>query len=435
MLYLHIFTAGIASMSSPNGQISYRMNPNINANCCPTQLGQSLNNMSVVGNFAVHTARMREEQEKTKPVNTNFAYDNKEIEFIEFCKEAFPDNPSMGEISSIVSPAKLYQFLFYISRREKRSTRFKVEGSLEKFNKEEYMKILNDPSYCAKFPLGHSTMKQYHAAVMRLYQKQLDSGTNNFSKEQLMSNNTKFLMQQVKERKARIEEENCVEKNKHSTNAFELSKQVPRIEEWMFNRSNNHMTNGMSALRNRYFCLKTHNAILRGESLFKSDLSDMCGVTHVEEGSADVEIQIMRIATGKTNNLKTLYGRCMRHNNVNLCPLGAAGFYLMMRFHVLDEKINFSNNEDWFHIKMLVDPKTKNTQEPMDDKHYVKFVKEACDSLEIHSSKFIHFGRSVGAATADLRELEGYDQVSSQSSIKLQSLLLTCYLYYDFRMI
>ena len=84
---------------------------------------------------------------------------------------------------------------------------------------------------------------------------------------------------------------------------------------------------------------------------------------------------------------------------------------------------------------MLVDPKTKDTQKPMDDKHYSKFVKEACDSLEIHSSKFIHFGRSVGAATADLRELEGYDQVSSQSSIKLQSLLLTCYLYYDFRMI
>ena len=110
-------------------------------------------------------------------------------------------------------------------------------------------------------------------------------------------------------------------KNKDSTNAFELSKQVPRIEEWMFNRSKNHMTNGMSALRNRYFCLKTHNAILREESLFKSDLSDMCGVTHVEEGSADVEIQIMRIATGKTNNLKTLYGRCMRHNNVNLCSL------------------------------------------------------------------------------------------------------------------
>ena len=55
-------------------------------------------------------------------------------------------------------------------------------------------------------------MEQYHAVVLWLYQKQLDSGTNNFAKEQLVSNNTKFLVQQVKERKARIEEENCVEK-------------------------------------------------------------------------------------------------------------------------------------------------------------------------------------------------------------------------------
>ena len=89
---------------------------------------------------------------------------------------------------------------------------------------------------------------------------------------------------------------------------------------------------------------------------------------------------------------------------MNLCLSGTADFYLMMHFHFLDEKISFTNNDDWFHIKMLVDPNGKDRQKPMDDKHYAKFVKEACDSLEIHSSKCIHFGRSVGAATADLRE-------------------------------
>ena len=74
--------------------------------------------------------------------------------------------------------------------------------------------------------------------------------------------------------------------------------------------------------------IKTHNAIIRGESLFKSDLSDMCGVEHVTDYCEDVQIQIMQIATGKTNNLKTLYGRCMRHRNKNLCPIGASGIFL-----------------------------------------------------------------------------------------------------------
>ena len=46
---------------------------------------------------------------------------------------------------------------------------------------------------------------------------------------------------------------------------------------------------------------------------------------YVTDDCEDVQIQIMRIATGKTNNLKTLYGRCMRHRNVFLCPLGAGG--------------------------------------------------------------------------------------------------------------
>ena len=119
----------------------------------------------------------------------------------------------------------------------------------------------------------------------------------------------------------------------------------------------------------------------------------------------------MRIATGKTNNLKTLYGRCMRHRNVFLCPLGGAGFYLMHRFHTTKEKIDFTTNTKWFHIKMLVNTQGTNRENPMDDNPYAKFIREACTEIGINPGHYIHFGRSVGAAHADLKELEGYEQV------------------------
>ena len=188
-----------------------------------------------------------------------------------------------------------------------------------------------------------------------------------------------------------------------------------------FHRHSTSPINSMVSLRHRFFMQKSHNAILRGESLFKADLSDMCGVTHQDDEEGldleELEIQIMRIATGKTNNLKILYGRCMRHANVNLCPMGGIGFYLMHRFHTLKEKIDFSENTKWYHIKLLINSLGTNREEPMDDQPYARFIREACEALGIDPGHYIHFGRCVGAATADLKEMEGYDQVNLSITI------------------
>ena len=73
----------------------------------------------------------------------------------------------------------------------------------------------------------------------------------------------------------------------------------------------------------------TTNGILRGESLFKCKLSDLCSLLHKDKNILeDILIHVMRNATGKTNGLKTLYGHCIRHRNVNECAIGALGFYL-----------------------------------------------------------------------------------------------------------
>ena len=122
--------------------------------------------------------------------------------------------------------------------------------------------------------------------------------------------------------------------------------------------------------------LMSHNAILRGESLFLSNLSDLCMVNHKEDISNEVEILILRIATGKTNNLKTLFGRCMRHVKVEMCPIGGLGFYLLMRYHVCNENFDFTKNENWFNIKLLISTKHSNYEKSINDSYYAKFVKK-----------------------------------------------------------
>ena len=192
------------------------------------------NDHSSVGGFQEHMLNMRAEDRRLKPDNTKIAYDPKQEEFIEFCAYQHPSNPSLGLVSSTVTPGKVFEFLYYVSRRGKRKTKKKKDQI--KFDRVEYEIIKRDIDYCSDDPIGESVMKQYHGAIMRLWQIQIDAGGNNYAKEQIMSDPTKFLIKSVRIRKARVEDKNCVEKNTHSTHAFEVAKKVPEIEEWMWNR-------------------------------------------------------------------------------------------------------------------------------------------------------------------------------------------------------
>jgi hypothetical protein len=65
---------------------------------------------------------------------------------------------------------------------------------------------------------------------------------------------------------------------------------------------------------------------------------------------------------GKTNHGQVLYGRAMRHKNVNLCFVGSLAFYLGYRFYLTNEfddstfLVNYwLDNEKWYNIKLLVD--------------------------------------------------------------------------------
>jgi hypothetical protein len=63
----------------------------------------------------------------------------------------------------------------------------------------------------------------------------------------------------------------------------------------------------------------------------------------------DAATLIVQILEGKTNNGKIVWGCTMHQMNVNMCSIGALGFYWMSRFEVSGETFDFTQNKSWFN--------------------------------------------------------------------------------------
>jgi hypothetical protein len=317
-----------------------------------------------------------------------------------------------------VTEKKLFAFLFYQAyRNERKRGRKKTRVQDEDFfdfddyhtimSKVESPETFTDDMVDQDFrPIAHDQVNQYLCSVLDVHKQQVDMDANNLSKHQLRSDRVMRLMNVVKKRKKKIEKENFEEKLESEFSPYMLVKDIPRIELNLFDNNKTSSFYCQGSLRDRFCFLMTFCGILRGESLFKCELSDLCDIV-IEEGVlAKHHILVMRIATGQTNGLKTLYGRVLRHRQVELCPIGALGFYLMSRFHLADEKVDFSSNQSWFNVKLLVECGSKTPEVSVSDQTYAKNMKGICKELGIVSKHYIHFGRAVGAVSAELSELD-----------------------------
>ena len=229
---------------------------------------------------------------------------------------------------------------------------------------------------------------------------------NNLTKDHIRSERVQRLLATVKTRKVTIHRLNFEEKLQSEFLPYLLVDKVPVIEQELFEKHSFSKRMCLDALRNRFCFLMSNGGILRGESLFNCELSDLCDLVKGDEGPHPCHILVMRIAMGKTNGLKTLYGRVMRHANVKLCAIGALGFYHLARFHISGEIFDFSSNEKWFNVKLLVESSSANTKVCVSIQTYAKAMRSICKKLGIVSKHFVHFGRSVGAVKAELEEMD-----------------------------
>ena len=155
----------------------------------------------------------------------------------------------------------------------------------------------------------------------------------------------------------------------------------------------------------------TLHGILRCESVYKADFSDLCGVRfRTKRDPHPLYILMMQFAEGKTNHGVTLYGRCLRHHDVRLCPVGAFAMYLFWRLDLSGEfspPPDFTSNKDWFDVKLLSDGQPKgNNRKSMNNGSYGRAIKKLLGELGISTNHYCHLGRVLGPAIAEFHEID-----------------------------
>lgn len=394
------------------------------------------------GPFASHARAVLCEQDQFEKKNTVLAYNYKVSEFIGFCHSLYPPT-SVADSVTTVNEEKLFGYLFYTSRRSVRnrgrqkacssSTAHHPAGT---FIRDEYNCIM-DASYTTPNDLvGYDVLNQTYSGILKLWKRQCDLGANNATKDQLRSQRVLSLMDLVKKRKKRyvIQRElhylmhayhsngifYCLlnrlarrgfqEKLKSGLSPYLLVEKIPTIEKWLWEHNSESTIFSLSSIRDRFVFLLSTHAILRGESVFLSDLSDYCDLVVDQAGCSECQILVLQVDTGKTNGLKTLYGRVMRHKNVDLCPIGAFAFMLLGRFehtNEVDTTYNFLDNKSWFGVKALIDYRKNDLYVSVKDQSYAKTIKACCKDIQINSQHFVHIGRSIGPIIAEIAEMEG----------------------------
>ena len=84
----------------------------------------------------------------------------------------------------------------------------------------------------------------------------------------------------MKVRKTTIARENFEERLTGEFSPYTSVNEIPRLEQGLFDRSKNSLLRSLPSLRDRYALLQTISGILRGESMIKADLSDLCDLMH-----------------------------------------------------------------------------------------------------------------------------------------------------------
>ena len=349
--------------------------------------------------------------------NTRKAMEPKEKEYIQFCNVVYPQDIHRHTLTF----EKVYRFMWFQSFREKRprggNKKLKQPGGT--FDREVYSDVISSitTGYIPNpiQPIGLPTFDVYKATLRKMYRLQVSRHTINVGWEHIWQMPLDELRKLVKERAPRVKRETYQEKVTGEFAPYAIVERYGDIEQELWADSRKFMCpRSVNAnLRHRYCMLHLTSGILRCKSLCRAELSDFLGL-HAPKKDTDIHqifVMINQIALGKRNKGRVLYGRAIRHKQVELCCIGALSFYLSWRFyHTKDFECftlgDWMNNERWFDIKLLVNLNTPDNKAQMQKDTYGQHIKRVLAKLNINCSKFLHLGRNMGSKILDLLEEE-----------------------------
>jgi len=129
-------------------------------------------------------------------------------------------------------------------------------------------------------PVGYNTVNTYKAALYNVWQMQASGGSNSLSWDLIFMSSSQQLLDLVKARRKPISWKTYAEKLGGNFTPFMTMAQVDNIEKEFWNHAKGTVTQCFPALQNRFTFLLCYSAILRHESLFLGELSNMFGFEH-----------------------------------------------------------------------------------------------------------------------------------------------------------
>ena len=218
----------------------------------------------------------------------------------------------------------------------------------------------------------------------------------------------KDLMATVKTRKGIQMRERLQEKVHNDVPLWDLIPTIQKMEQLFWDRHSESENPSLiaAALRDRWCFNDSLQCIIRAESLWKEELSDMQCCRHNQHGEpSPYEVLVRVLWDGKTNQKSTgtaLLAQCFRHVDVTKCAIGSKALYLFARFLETDEEIDFANNE-WFKIKTAValgdrgNSRRRDFTKPLGSGSCREVVKIFQQQLSIVTGKALHIGRKFGS--------------------------------------
>jgi hypothetical protein len=184
------------------------------------------------------TRAVHHQSKGNRPENTSDAYDPKVREFKGYCDALYPHHGA--EIRHLVTPDKVYNFLFYQSHREKRKPGRLKKGQVPegKFSMTGYRTVVG--RYAGKSasewlppsnPVQIQQVNTYKSSLMGLHKEQVANKANKYVwTHHIWTCHCEELYKLVKARRNKMKKANYVEKVDETFSFFKASGKAEELE-------------------------------------------------------------------------------------------------------------------------------------------------------------------------------------------------------------
>lgn len=196
-----------------------------------------------------------------------------------------------------------YQAFRGVRKQGKKKSKDAQDG----FNSKEYEELLElyvtgRHREMPKKPMGAECYGQYRSALKALFDEQVARKCNAHVWEHVWNANLQVMMKMVRERKAQVSKSNYDEKVDKDVSPYTIIDDLVRIEACIWGKAcGSSYRSCFTWMRNRFTFLMSYCGILRCESIFNAELSDLLSVCIGKDHDAHpLEILVMQIPRGKS---------------------------------------------------------------------------------------------------------------------------------------